>query len=144
MEFKLIQGVKITELKIINNNKGNILHALKASEQSFVNFGEAYFTEINYEEIKGWKKHHKMILNFIVPIGNIEFFLIDKRKNSNSFNKYFKIVIGKSNYSRLTIPPNIWVAFKGLDNNNILLNIANIEHDINESENLNLDYFNVF
>jgi len=39
----------------------------------------------------------------------------------------------KINYQRLTIKPNVWMAFRGKDEYNILLNIANIEHDLNEA-----------
>jgi dTDP-4-dehydrorhamnose 3,5-epimerase len=53
-------------------------------------------------------------------------------------------VLGNSNYCRLTVPPNFWVAFKGIGaNTNMLMNVANIEHDPNESLNKSLDFFNV-
>ena len=53
-------------------------------------------------------------------------------------------VLGENNYSRLTIPPNNWVAFQGIGmGKNMLLNIANIEHDPSESINKYLSYFNV-
>lgn len=141
MEFTSINDVIITPLKIINNIKGDIFHALKSSDKSFNNFGEAYFSEIFNGDIKGWKKHLKMTLNIIVPIGDIEFYLVDDRLNKN---KFYKTIVGRSNYVRLTIPPNIWVAFKGIGSYNMLLNIADIEHDINETENLNLEYFKIF
>ena len=51
-----IEGVKVADLKIIHNQKGDIFHALKKSDKSFVTFGEAYFSNINRGEIKGWKK----------------------------------------------------------------------------------------
>jgi len=37
------------------------------------------------------------------------------------------------------VKPGVWVAFRGLDKNNILLNIASIEHNPKESVNLPLD-----
>ena len=65
-----------------------------------------------------------MTLNLIVPEGNIMFVLYDNR-NLNSIGTFREIVIGENNYKRLTIPPNIFVSFKGLNKNrNLLLNIA--------------------
>jgi dTDP-4-dehydrorhamnose 3,5-epimerase len=134
MEYQ-VNDFTLTPLKVILNAKGNIYHALKCTESSYISFGEAYFSEIKCDEIKGWKKHTKMTLNLIVPIGNIKFVLYNKLNQ-----KFYEIIIGEDNYQRLTIPPNIWVAFKGLNiEKNLLLNIANMPHDPNEAINLTLD-----
>ena len=122
-----MDGVTLTELKKINHNKGDILKVLKKSDISFNGFGEAYFSEVNKGCIKGWKKHTKMTLNIIVVIGEIEFVIY------NEITKTFiKINISKNNNKRLTIEPGLWMAFRGIDNHNILLNLANIEHNPNE------------
>lgn len=53
-------------------------------------------------------------------------------------------VLGENNYSRLTIPPDNWVAFQGIGmDKNMLSNIPNIEYDPSESINKSLSYFNV-
>ena len=135
-----MDGVTITSLKIIDNPKGDILHALKASENSFTSFGEAYFTIIKEQEIKGWKKHHKMVLNLIVPFGEVKFVVYDDRVNSATSGEFKEIVISKKNYVRLTIEPGLWLGFKGLNyKENIILNIASIEHEPSEAENKELD-----
>jgi len=48
-------------------------------------------------------------------------------------------VLSQENYQRLTVEPGVWLAFKGLEKNNILLNMASIEHNPKESVNLSLD-----
>lgn len=125
-----MDGVTLTPLRIIENSKGDIFHAMKSSENEFTGFGEAYFSSIKKNYIKGWKKHTKMTLNLIVVIGEIKFVIHD---NQN----FFSVNLSKNNYQRLTIGPNLWLGFQGIDNQNILLNIANIEH--NPSESLNED-----
>jgi len=133
-----VKGLIISELKQIHNSKGDILHALKKSDKSYNNFGEAYFSFVKYNQIKGWKKHNKMTMNLIVPIGEIKFVLYDDR-DKKSDPKIKEIIVGQSNYKRLTIPPNIYVSFKGISKNiNLILNVADIEHDPNESINLDL------
>ena len=128
-----MDGVIVTQLKQINHPKGDIYHAIKKSDVGFNGFGEAYFSTINESQIKGWKKHSKMTLNLIVPIGEIEFIIYNQDKN-----EYFNIKLSQKNYKRLTILPNLWLAFRGLGKNNVLLNVASIEHDPNESENIEL------
>jgi dTDP-4-dehydrorhamnose 3,5-epimerase len=126
----------LSPLKVIDHVKGDVMHALKKSDDQFSGFGEAYFTKIHMGKIKGWKKHLKMTMNLIVPIGNVKIVVFNESLNIfQSFN------IGDSNYKKLTIPPGYWVAFRGLSQNNIMLNIANIEHDPEESINLSIEHF---
>jgi dTDP-4-dehydrorhamnose 3,5-epimerase len=138
-----IEGVVVTPLKIIENPKGDIYHFLKKSDDTFTSFGEAYFSSINKNEIKGWKKHSIMKLNIVVPIGEIMFVLYDDRVESTSNGNFCALKISKTNYCRLTVPPGVWMAFKGIGaGTNLLMNIASIPHDPNESENCGIESFN--
>ncbi len=129
-----MDGVILTPLKQIYHPKGDIFHAMKKSDIGFDGFGEAYFSTINQNDIKGWKKHTKMTLNIVVPVGNIEFVVYDE--NSKEF---FSIKLSHNNYQRLTIKAGLWMAFKGLDKYNMLLNLASIEHDPNEAINIGIE-----
>ena len=129
-----MDGVVLTPLKQIYSPKGDIFHAMKKSDNGFDGFGEAYFTTVNRDDIKGWKKHTKMTLNLVVVAGEVEFIVYDE------FSKLFVTVkLSKNNYQRLTIKPNLWMAFRGFDDYNMLLNLANIEHDLKEADNLELE-----
>lgn len=131
----MIKGVHLTDLKVIPTDKGEIRHAMKCSEDTFESFGEAYFSEVHHEVIKGWKLHKEMILNIVVPVGKIKFVIYNEE--SNDFDEF---TIGEGNYKRLTISPGNWVAFQGVgDSKNILLNIASIEHDPKESIERKID-----
>ena len=132
----------ITCLERFKSDKGDVKHGIKSSDKSFMGFGEAYFSTISKGTVKPWKKHKLMTLNIIVPVGKIKFVLCDQRKKSNTNGCFFEICLSLENYSRLTIPPNIWMAFQGVDENNMLLNIANISHDPNEIVRKELDFFN--
>lgn len=129
-----MDGVILTPLKQIHNPKGDVFHAMKKSDVGFDSFGEAYFSTIHKGDIKGWKKHTLMTLNLIVPIGEIEFIVYDEQKHD-----FFKVKLSQDNYQRLTVKPNLWVAFKGLGEYNLLLNLASIEHDPHEAQNIELD-----
>ena len=128
-----MDGVILTPLKQIYHPKGDIFHAMKKSDIGFDGLGEAYFSTINQNDIKGWKKHTKMTLNIVVPVGNIEFVVYDE--NSKEF---FSTKLSHNNYQRLTVKSGLWMAFKGLDKYNMLLNLASIEHDSNEAVNVSL------
>jgi dTDP-4-dehydrorhamnose 3,5-epimerase len=132
-------GAVLTPLKKISNPKGDIYHALKACENSFEGFGEAYFSTVLPGVTKGWKMHRRMTLNLIVPVGEIAFHL--RSENGAVADSY---CLGELNYARLTVPPGVWMAFSGVgDDLNLLLNIASISHDPNESISLPLEHFSL-
>ena len=129
-----MDGVILTPLKQIYHPKGDIFHAMKASDVGFDGFGEVYFSTISKKEVKGWKRHSKMTLNLVVAMGEVEFVIYDS-------DIFFSVKLSKNNYQRLTVKPNLWVAFRGLSKDNMVLNLASIGHDPSESKNADLDVF---
>jgi dTDP-4-dehydrorhamnose 3,5-epimerase len=137
---KIPAGVMLTPLRIIPTDNGDVLHGLKATDESFVSFGEAYFSTVGQGKRKGWKKHNRMTLNLVVTAGEIGFVLFDDRPESPTRKQFFKVTLSRKNYQRLTVPPGIWVAFFGISGGeNMLLNIASIAHDPAEAENIPLN-----
>lgn len=61
------------------------------------------------------------------------FLMIDRE--SPTKGEFFDITLSHENYQRLTIPAGLWVAFAGVGEDlNLLLNVANLEHDPLEIE----------
>ena len=102
----MIEGVSITPLDLIDTPGGMVMHAMKETSPGYNGFGEAYFSQINNGSIKAWKRHKKMTLNLVVPLGKIKFVMFDDR---NGLKLFQEVIISRSNYCRLTIPPMIWV-----------------------------------
>lgn len=132
-----LEHITLTPLKRIPVSGGDVLHALKCSDYGFKGFGEAYFSIIEHRVVKAWKLHREMILNLIVPVGEVRFVFI-----SSDFKQRREECIGISNYARLTVPPGIWFGFEGLASpSSMLLNISDIEHDPNELERIDVAEF---
>ncbi len=130
-----IQGCRLTPLRIMPGEKGDVLHALRSTDKGFVAFGEAYFSTVKKGEVKGWRRHLCLTLNLVVPVGKIRFLLHDDRPGSPTFRLKDEVMLSLENYQRLTVPPGIWLAFEGLDDGlNLLLNVADLPHDPAESE----------
>ena len=137
----IIEGVVLTPLKQIKDERGAVFHVMKNNSETFYSFGEAYFSKINKKVVKGWKYHKEMKQNFCVPYGKLKLVLFDNRVNSSSKGVINEIILSDDkNYIRVTIPENIWYSFKCLsDDYCLLLNIANIKHKKNESVNMDLN-----
>jgi dTDP-4-dehydrorhamnose 3,5-epimerase len=130
-----MDGVILTPLKHIVLEKGDVLHALKATDDTYSGFGEAYFTQIRYGFIKGWKRHNKMTLNLVVIHGKVKFIVYDQVNNL-----FEEIVLSpEDNYQRLTLAPGLWMAFQGLsDGISTILDIIPNPHDPEEADNMDL------
>ena len=126
-------------LNIIKSANGDVLHGLKKTEDEFNGFGEVYFSTVNKNLIKPWKKHVLATLNLIVILGKVKFVLTDEEDNDPKFSEF--IISNPYNYSRLTIPSNTWFAFQGIDEKNIIMSVSSVIHDPNEVERKDLSSF---
>jgi len=132
MNLDKIMSISLSNIDL---EGGNVMHALKKSDFGFAGFEEAYFSWIKKDFIKAWKRHNKMTMNLVVPLGNVRFIF------ASDDNSQFKtIIIGSQNYSRINVPPGIWFGFQGIDEpKSLILNLANIEHDPNEMDRLDIN-----
>jgi dTDP-4-dehydrorhamnose 3,5-epimerase len=137
----IIDDVIITPLRKIYNPKGDILHIIKKNDPGYIEFGEVYFSTIEYGLIKAWKRHSQMTLNLVCPIGSVRFVLYDDRPFSVTLCTFQEVVLSReANYARLTIPPGIWMGFEGISKGeSLILNFADIKHDPNEQENIPIE-----
>jgi dTDP-4-dehydrorhamnose 3,5-epimerase len=133
-----INGVVISPLKQIEDERGAVLHMLRSDSSFFSKFGEIYFSVINQGSIKAWKKHKMMTQCFAVPIGRIHLVIFDDRPDSSSKGEIEEIVIGRPDkYYLVYIPPMLWYGFKGVSESLALLaNCSDLPHDPDESEKL--------
>ena len=131
----MIDGVVVTPLKQIPDERGSVMHMLRRDCSTFSEFGEIYFSTVHPGVVKGWHLHHRMILNYAVPVGRIKFVLYDQREDSPTKGKISEVFMGPDNYVLVTVPPLIWNGFKGIgDVTSLLANCASIPHDPDEIE----------
>ena len=129
----MIEGVKITKLKQIVDARGKVMHMLRNDSKVFKSFGEIYFSTINHKSIKAWHLHKESTLNYVCIKGEVKLVLFDDRDNSSSKNSFQELVLSPKNYFLVTIPPNIWNGFKGIDTSeSIIANCLTLPHDERE------------
>ena len=135
----MIEGVKISQLKQIKDERGKIMHMLRSDSPIFKSFGEIYFSTINPKIIKAWHLHKEATLNYACIKGEVNLVLYDDRENSRTRGKYESIILSPKKYSLITIPPFIWNGFKGLDKEeSIIANCLDLPH--NEREMVRRDH----
>ena len=131
----MIEGVKITPLKQIFDERGKIMHMIRADSEVFTQFGEIYFSCINTGAIKAWHLHKQMTLNYAAIYGEIKFVLYDDRPSSKTKGCIDEYFLSPENYCLITVPPMVWNGFKGIGTkDSIVANCATIPHDPLEIE----------
>jgi len=67
----VIDGVRVLPLRQIPDERGKVMHMLRADDPHFEKFGEIYFSTVYSGVVKGWHLHERMTINYAVPFGSI-------------------------------------------------------------------------
>lgn len=133
----MIDGVTVTPLKQIVDERGKIMHMLRSDAAHFDAFGEIYFSCIHPGAIKAWHIHKEMTLNYAVPHGHIKFVLYDDRPGSSTQGEVQELFLGEDNYCLVTVPPMVWNGFKGYgDTMAVVANCATLAHSSSEIDRM--------
>lgn len=133
----MIDGVIVTPLRQILDERGKVMHMMRSTDPHFTNFGEIYFSAVYPGAIKGWHIHKIMTLSYAVPHGHIKLVIYDDRPNSPTRGEIQEIFMGQDNYCLVTVPPMVWNGFKGIGTEMaIVANCASIPHDPDEIERM--------
>jgi dTDP-4-dehydrorhamnose 3,5-epimerase len=136
----VIDGVEIHPLRQIPDERGKVMHMLRADASHFKEFGEIYFSVVEVGAIKAWHLHERMTINYAVPHGRIKLVVYDDRDGSPTKGELEEIFLGEANYALVTVPPKVWNGFKGIgEHAAIVANCATIPHD--PAEIVRLDPF---
>jgi dTDP-4-dehydrorhamnose 3,5-epimerase len=128
-----IEGLRVTPLRRIPDERGAVMHMLRADSDGFERFGEIYFSMVYPGAIKAWHLHKAMTLNYAVPVGMVKLVCYDDRDGSPTRRNLVELHLGELNYSLVTIPPGIWNGFKGVGTEPALVaNCATLSHDPDE------------
>jgi dTDP-4-dehydrorhamnose 3,5-epimerase len=133
----MLEGVIVTPLKQILDERGKIMHMLRSDATHYRQFGEIYFSWVYPGMIKGWHLHERITLNYAVPVGHIKLVLYDNREGSLTNGKIQELFLGPDNYQLITVPPKIWNGFKGLGTEMAMVaNCSTHPHDPSEIRRL--------
>ena len=121
-----LNNIRIKQIKKISNSEGEIIKILNEQDQNYKGFGELYTSSINNRTIKAWKCHQKMTLNLRVILGEVKFVFSDGKSNFKEF------ILSSKDLFLITVPPNIWYGFTGLDEFSLILNFTDLVFEENE------------
>jgi len=125
----MIAGVNVIPLKQISDERGKIMHMLKATDSHFAGFGEIYFSCAWPGTIKAWHIHQTMIVNNAVISGRAKLVMYDLRESSPTKGVLQEVFFGEDNYVLVQIPPGIANGYKAFgDKLVVMANCASEPH----------------
>ena len=131
----MIEGVVITPLRQIFDERGKVMHMMREDSLVFTKFGEIYFSCTHSGAVKAWHLHTEMTLNYAVVYGEIKFVLFDDREGSLTRGEVQEFFISPENYQLITVPPLVWNGFKAVGSKTaIVANCATLPHNPVEIE----------
>lgn len=136
----LINGVSVTPLKQIHDERGKVMTMIRSDSPTFERFGEIYFSTVNPGAVKAWHKHQQMTLNYACVFGAIKLVLYDARDSSPTHGLVSEHFISPENFFLVSVPPGIWNGFKAVGTSAAMVaNCATLPHDPIEIERLPFD-----
>ena len=84
----MIDGVILTPLRQIFDERGKVMHMLREDSPVFSKFGEIYFSCTHPGVVKAWHLHKYMTLNYAVIHGEIKFVLYDNVHRRGQHKKW--------------------------------------------------------
>lgn len=130
----MIDGVTLRPLRQFPDDRGAVLHMLRATDAHFEKFGEVYFSTVRQGAVKAWHRHTRKTVNLAVPIGAVRFVVWPEGGEAHELR------LGREDYQLLTITPGIWYGFQGLaEGESLLANCATEPFDPGEGETMPAD-----
>ncbi len=108
----MIDGVKVTKLRAIPDERGRLMEMFRSDDEDFERFGQVYLTTAYAGVVKAWHYHKKQTDNFVCVQGMMKVALYDARKDSPTRGEVNEFFLGVWNPIRVRIPKGVYHGFK--------------------------------
>lgn len=138
--MKLIEGVKVKELRVIADERGRLMEILRADDELFLQFGQVYMTTAYPGVVKAWHYHEKQTDHFVVVKGMMKVVLYDGREESSTYGEINEFFMGDYHSILLQIPRRVYHGFKCISEQEALvINIPTEIYDYADPDEYRVD-----
>ncbi len=139
MAQKLIDGVRVKQLKVIPDERGRLMEMLRRDDEIFLEFGQTYLTTMYPGVTKAWHYHKLQHDSFVCVKGMIKLALFDEREGSPTRGTVNEFFLGDHNQQLVVIPPNVWHGFKNIgETEALIVNIVTKPYNYKEPDEYRL------
>lgn len=106
--MRLIEGVRVKELKVIPDQRGRLMEMLRSDEDIFAGFGQVYLTTTLPGVVKAWHLHKLQTDHVVCVLGMIRLGLYDDRRESATFGQVNEFFLGVHKPLLVRVPPLVY------------------------------------
>lgn len=133
----MIDGVLTKKLARLVDERGYLMEILRADDELYDKFGQAYVSACFPGMIKAWHCHQVQYDHFCCLQGNLKVGLFDEREDSPTNGQTQTIVIGDLNPCLVRIPPFVWHGFMAVgDETAVVLNLPTEMYNYEQPDEL--------
>lgn len=125
---QLIDGVRTKKLSVHADERGRLVEMLRADDELFEKFGQAYLTSAYPGVVKAWHYHEKQVDHFVCVHGMMKVVLYDEREGSRTRGLVNEFFLGVHNPLLVRIPAGVYHGFKCISEHEAL--IVNIPTEV--------------
>jgi len=135
----MIDGVQVTPLKPIADERGRLMEMFRSDDPDFEAFGQVYLTTAYPGVVKAWHYHKKQADHFVCVRGMMKVVLYDGRDGSPTRGEVNEFFLGDWNPVRLRIPPLVYHGFKCISTEEaMIVNVPTHAYDRREPDEYRL------
>ena len=110
----MIDGVKVTPLKVLPDERGRLMEIMRCDDDVFEKFGQVYMTTAYPGVVKAWHYHKIQSDHFSVVKGMMKLALYDDRDGSPTRGEVNEFFLGVHNPILVKIPKGVYHGFKAI------------------------------
>ena len=117
-DHPIIDGVIIKKLNPMKDDRGWLCEVYRKDEESKASPAMCYSSYSKYGVIRGPHEHMKQSDFFVFTgPGDFELYLWDNRKDSKTYGKSMKLIVGENNKISVLVPPGVVHGYKAVSRN---------------------------
>jgi dTDP-4-dehydrorhamnose 3,5-epimerase len=117
----MIDGVHTKRLDVHCDERGRLMEVLRADDEVFEKFGQAYVTTVYPGAVKAWHRHRKQTDLFAVLHGMAKIVLYDPREGSPTRGEVNEFFAGDHCPMLIRIPPMVYHGFKCIGEREVMV-----------------------
>jgi dTDP-4-dehydrorhamnose 3,5-epimerase len=137
----MIEGVMTKELTVHVDERGRLMEILRADDELFSKFGQAYMTTTNPGVVKAWHLHKRQTDNIVCVKGTIKLAIYDEREDSSTRGEINEYAVGEHKPMLIQIPAGVyhgWLCVS--DSEAIVINCPTETYDAKNPDEYRLPY----
>jgi dTDP-4-dehydrorhamnose 3,5-epimerase len=107
-----IHDVRTKALRLIPDERGFLMEMLRADDELFSKFGQAYISATYPGAVKAWHYHKVQLDHFVCVAGMIKLVLVDTREDSPTRGAVNEFFLGTQNPTLVQVPNLVYHGWK--------------------------------